>query len=268
MRKRNFACVSILWACVSILWVTASAVALLGDVGAKKVVDDRPSIHAVYGIPDKYDVLVRRIGYVLGYSNTHRQPLWVQYQLTRDKVMLKTIKRTNDFRPDQQLSMTAVPFDYTATGYDKGHMAPAADMSWNPQAMHDSFFMSNMSPQKPECNHMVWRELEEWTRTVASNECVITVVTGPIFTNRIHYAIGENCVIVPDAYYKILFDETPPQKMIGFVLPNSGSKDPFKTFACPVKDIERITKLLFFPDLKDEKLVELKDICNKEDWGL
>ena len=57
--------------------------------------------------------------------------------------------------------------DYTKSGYDRGHMAPAADMKWNKQAMEESFYMSNICPQNPNLNRGDWNDLEEKSRQMA-----------------------------------------------------------------------------------------------------
>ena len=68
--------------------------------------------------------------------------------------------------------------DYTRSGYDKGHMAPAADMKWSPEAMKESFYFSNMCPQHPQLNRRGWKNLEEKIRNwaIADSAIIITDV--------------------------------------------------------------------------------------------
>lgn len=120
------------------------------------------------------------------------------------------IRRSNDFRADPLVpSGSATPEDYKHSGYDKGHMAPAADMGWSEITMSESFYMSNMSPQDPMCNRKVWADIENSTREFAKREGSTFIITGPIFsTNEVKKTIGtQNKVTVPDAYYKIIYAE-------------------------------------------------------------
>lgn len=72
-----------------------------------------------------------------------------------------TLDRTDNFRADRSISTeSAALSDYRGSGYDRGHLAPAADMKWAPAAMSESFLMSNMSPQDPGFNRGIWKKLE------------------------------------------------------------------------------------------------------------
>ena len=102
-------------------------------------------------------VVIRYAGFALKYNEEYEQAEWVAYQLTDDEVQ-GTIERTNNFRADQNITTgSAALADYKGSGYDRGHLAPAADMRWSHNAMSDSFFMSNMSPQLPGFNRGVWK---------------------------------------------------------------------------------------------------------------
>ena len=106
-----------------------------------------------FGIPGKADTIIDRPGYALGYIEYHEQPAWVIYIMTKAEAATKVAKRTNKFRTDPEIPTgSATTGDYRRSGYDRGHLAPAADMAFSWQTMADSFFMSNMSPQKPAFN--------------------------------------------------------------------------------------------------------------------
>ena len=167
-----------------------------------------------YGIPGKADTIIERPGYALGYIEYHEQPAWVIYIMTKAEAATKVAKRTNKFRTDPEIPTgSATTGDYRRSGYDRGHLAPAADMAFSWQTMADSFFMSNMSPQKPAFNRGIWKDLEALVRGFAITERKIVVVTGPILPKKKTVTIGTNQVTVPTHYYKVIFDLTPPQKM-------------------------------------------------------
>ena len=168
-----------------------------------------------FGVPGKADTIIERPGYALGYIEYHEQPAWVIYIMTKAEATTKRAKRTNKFRADPQIpTESATLADYRRSGYDRGHLAPAADMAFSGQTMADSFFMSNMSPQKPAFNRGIWKDLEALVRYFAITERKIVVVTEPILPKEKTVTIGANQVTVPTHYYKVIFDLTPPQKMI------------------------------------------------------
>ena len=220
-----------------------------------------------FGIPGKADTIIDRPGYALGYSEYHEQATWVIYIMTREEATTKEAQRTNKFRSDPQIPTgSATPGDYRRSGYDRGHLASAADMAFSGQTMADSFFMSNMSPQKPAFNRGIWKELEALVRYFAITERKIVVVTGPILPKKKSVTIGTNQVTVPTHYYKVIFDLTPPQKMIGFILPNEGSDEPLATFAVTVDAVEKVTGLNFFSKVPKEEQERLERTISPKAW--
>ena len=221
-----------------------------------------------YGIPGKCDVMLERDGYSVGYSTNWKQAVWVSYRLTRDEVMSNEVERGSFFARDRELEVGySTPQDYANSGYDKGHLAPAADMMWADKAMKDSFLMSNVSPQAPSFNRGIWSSLEQWCREKAKKETNIVIVTGPIVTtNDLKNTIGRNRVVIPSAFYKVIYDETPPCKMIGFIMPNKGTKDALSAFVVTVNCVEGVTLLDFFNELPDELEEKLEVTSDFDSW--
>lgn len=221
-----------------------------------------------FGIPGKADCIVDREGFALGYIEYHEQPAWVIYKLTQTEVQAKVAKRTNRFREDPEIPTgSATNADYRKSGYDRGHLAPAADMAFSVQTMADSFFFSNMSPQVPAFNRGIWKRLEEQVRKFALQEGEIMVVTGPVLPKEKSITIGNNKVTVPDRYYKVVYDLTPPQKMIGFIIPNSGSTRPLQDFAVTVDAIEKETGLDFFSLVSRQEQDRLESTITLDAWS-
>ena len=218
------------------------------------------------GVPGRCDQLVDREGFALGYSELHEQPLWVSYRLTVDEVRLTSARRCGGFSADESIETgSAESCDYVRSGYDRGHMAPAADMRYSMVAMRNSFRMSNISPQLPELNRGSWAKLEKWVRDMAVEEGSIVITTGPIFDSD-PQRIGFNGVAVPVAFYKVVYDETPPCKMIGFVMSNMVDSVSVEDSACSVDYVEALTGLDFFSNLPDEEQWMLQSRCALEDW--
>ncbi|ADK81084.1 DNA/RNA non-specific endonuclease [Sediminispirochaeta smaragdinae] len=150
--------------------------------------------------------IVHHTGYSLLYSEENEQAVWVAYVLTAEEVA-GNFDRNDNFRADSDIvTGSASLSDYKGSGYDRGHLAPAADLKWSRASMNDSFYLSNMSPQAPGFNRGVWKKLEEWVREEATAERAVCVVTGPILTDGPYETIGGNGVTVPKRYYKVLLD--------------------------------------------------------------
>lgn len=198
------------------------------------------------------DQVITHTGFTLHYYETHEQASWVAYQLTNEKTR-RLYERTDRFLPDPKVSTaTATDSDYRGSGYDRGHLAPAADMGWSANSMAESFYFSNISPQKPDFNRGIWKKLEELVRIWAIEYDSIYVVTGPVLTEGLK-SIGPNQVSVPKYFYKVILDYTEPDvKGIGFILPNEGSALPLQTFAVTIDSVQKITGIDFFHQLPDE----------------
>ena len=126
--------------------------------------------------------------------------------------------------------------------------------------------MSNMSPQAPQFNRGIWNKLEKQVRHFATREKRIVVVTGPILPAEKTVTIGASRVTVPEYYYKVIYDTTPPEKMIGFVLPNKGSSVDLRTFAVTVDRVEKLTGLDFFSEVPQPKQEKLEQTITVESW--
>jgi len=206
--------------------------------------------------------IITHTGYSFLYNESHEQASWVAYELTKEETN-KLYDRTDNFMPDPLVTTgTANDGDYSGSGYDRGHLAPAADMGWSSTSMVESFYYSNMSPQLPGFNRGIWKKLEGLARTWAVEYNAIDIVTGPVLTSGLT-TIGADGVSVPKYYYKVILDYTEPElKGIGFILPNASSSEPLQSFAVTIDSVEKFTGINFYPSLPDdqEKTIE-KTLC-------
>lgn len=218
------------------------------------VVDDQE-----FYLPETSDCeVIQHHYYALCYSEAHEQAQWVAYILTRERVEMRRLERPDRFERDTAVTTGSAHWlDYRGSGYDRGHLAPAADMAFDPIANEESFLMSNISPQVRGFNAGIWRELEELTRDWAKANKKLYVVTGPVLERPIE-RIGKNGVSVPKAFYKVLLDlSEPEQKGIGFLIPNAVSDKPLSEYACSIDSLESVLGLDMFPSLMTEKIERL-----------
>jgi endonuclease G len=147
-------------------------------------------------------------GFAVLHSGVSRTPLFVAERLSRSRLASgKGQQRTNRFFADARLPRAerAELDDYKSSGYDRGHMAPAAD-SANPDGMAQSFSLANMAPQAPENNRKAWAGIEKATRKYVERAAGdVYVISGPVFTLA-HDTIGANRVWVPRHFFKLVYD--------------------------------------------------------------
>ena len=208
------------------------------------------------------DTVIVHAAFSLMYSEKNEQASWVAYQLLQSNSGLKQA-RSNRFLVDPIVKTgSATTQDYLKSGYDRGHLAPAADFGWSVEAMNESFYYSNMSPQLPGFNRGIWKKLETQVRNWASLDSCIYVVTGPILNDSLK-KIGPNGVSVPRYYYKVILDfYSKSPKGIGFILPNESSSASLLDFAIPIGEVEKITGINFFPSLNQKQVHELEQqVC-------
>ena len=200
--------------------------------------------------------IVRHKHFALSYHEEFELPEWVAFELTAQRLKMPWVKRTDDYRPDHKVSTgSADPDDYRRSGYDRGHLAAAADMAFSAVAMSETFFMSNMSPQRRGFNGGIWRELEELNRDWAKRFHHLYVVTGPVLAEQPEAWIGKNRVAVPRAFYRVILDLREPEKKgIAFVVPNEVTEERLETFATSIDKVEALTGLDFFPALMPPEL--------------
>jgi len=200
------------------------------------------------------DEIVRHDGYTLRFRDEYKLADWVAYPLLENEITGDAERKNEQFQPDPAVPTgSAVPSDYTRSGYDRGHLAPAGDFKYSQRMMKQTFFMSNISPQVPEFNRGIWKELEEQVRTWAVRDKGLYVITGPVLRRGLPTIGRQNQVAVPDYFYKvILYCNNPDIRMIGFLMKNEGSEKSLKQFVVSVDEIERQTGIDFFPKIPDD----------------
>jgi endonuclease G, mitochondrial len=210
--------------------------------------------------------IIKHTVYTLSYNEKHEQANWVAYYLSKDRTN-KAVERGNKFMIDPKVKTgSATDADYQNSGYDRGHLAPAADMGWSETTMKESFYFSNMSPQEPSFNRGIWKKLEELVRTWAIEYNLIYVATGPVLEDNLN-TIGENKVSVPKYYYKVILDyHSEKPKGIGFILPNKAYNADLQTVAISIDSVQKVTSIDFFHLLPDEIEHKIEETICAECW--
>lgn len=231
----------------------------------------------LYGLPkiSGEGMLINHSAMSMFYEEKYGQSSWVVHMILPD-IRNGVQTRTNDFRKDSMvINGTPGKEDYYNTGYDRGHLAASADFRWSKRALSESYYYSNMSPQKPEFNRGKWSQLEDFIRqyVIEYNEPVF-VVTGGVLTDSLKIIGKEKKISVPKYYYKIVADlNSNYKKAIGFIMLNGTNTKPIISYSVTIDSIEKVTGIDFFASLPDslenriEKMNNIDLWLNKEQAG-
>ena len=184
-------------------------------------------------------------------------PNVVAWELTRNET--QGAEKRSGFATDPNVEGCADTRDYTGSGYDRGHMAPAADMKFSPEAMSQCFLMTNIAPQSHSLNSGAWKKLEEKCRAWARIDSAIIIICGPVLNPEPTEFIGKNQVAVPNAFFKVILSPfANPPRAIGFIMPNARVAGGLQATAVSVDSVEAATGLDFFSALPDslENIIE------------
>jgi len=203
--------------------------------------------------------IIQRDGYTLAYNGQTRNAHWVYHKLTQEGLDRQLSRADCEFKEDPNLpeQIRAGKIDYQQSGFDRGHLCPAADCPTQ-YALENSFFLSNISPQTPAFNRGYWKMVEQHVRELTKQYKTVHVFSGPLFLSNkgrdgkkyVKYeVIGPHNVAVPTHFFMLLYVETQAGKLLtkGYIVPNKSidSKVPLKKYAASVDEIERASGVLF-----------------------
>ena len=217
------------------------------------------------------DNIINHTGFTLSYNDKTNCPNWVAWQLTAEEVATLAAQRSNDFRGDPEVARShrVETYDYKNSGYDRGHMCPAADMKWDATAMSDCFYMSNICPQEPTLNQRWWEHVESACRRWAEREGCVYVCCGPLYKKsvRVRYIGQQVRVRVPDGFFKVVLSlRRGAEKAIGFIYSNTEERQTMADAASAVDEVEALTGYDFFAQVPDTLESRLEQTYNLTDW--
>lgn len=213
-------------------------------------------------------IFIRHKAFYSAYSAEHKQPYWVAHIVPKD-ILYGSYTKNNGFAIDSLYLKTADSTDYLQSGYDRGHMAPAADFKWHKEAIKESFFYTNVAPQVPEFNRGAWAKVETLVRELAIEASEVYVITGPVLHKKLpNLQQGSYQVSIPKLFYKIIYDIYPPEyKAMAFLLPNQKNIEDIQQYIVSVDSIETLTGIDFMNILTDSIENKIEQNSNLKDWG-
>lgn len=217
---------------------------------------------------DSDALIVVHPGFTLRFNVQHSLSDWVAYELTAEEALSQTATRTDSFKPDPYLpGLTATDSAYRGSGYDRGHLAPAADMKFSKEAMAASFYFSNIAPQKPLLNRRIWAALEALVRSWAIDYGSVYIATGPLLNTETLPRLSGTNVSIPTHFYKcILVRSESSVQAIAFIIPNEQAVLELSAYAISIDAAEEITGLDFYASLPDEIELLVEESFQLDKW--
>lgn len=236
---------------------------------ARKQPEKIYKIEEVISAPGVTEQIIEHTGFTVSYNENLLLPNWVAYELTPEEAAAEDVSRTDFFQRDPKVKgASAEDDDYRGSGYDRGHMAAAADMKWSEKAMEESFYFSNICPQNQKLNSGRWLELEQKCRYWAKKyKTSVYIVCGPIFVRPQAKYIGRNEILVPDAFFKVVAQQRDGRWVAAaFIMPNVDLSLELEQLAKPIVGLEQITGMKFLRNLPQQDLDAVYATVRAEDW--
>ena len=200
----------------------------------------------------------------LEYDLDKKHARWVAFKFYNTTGQTTVDRSDEPFAADPSVdaSYQRVQADFGRKGYDRGHLCASADRLYSQTANEQTFYYTNMSPQKNSFNTGIWRDLEAvvqtWGRSNTFRD-TLYVVKGASIDRKEHvwtYIDGDETKPVPKYYFMAILNKKGERfKAIAFWLDQSksyGSNEKLSNYAITVDELEENTGIDFFHNLNDE----------------
>lgn len=244
----------------------------INEVKTKKKSKDPTNNIMKYGYPS-HENIIKRKEYVLSYDYRLRQASWVMERLTNYQIQnsIESTDRTQcNFREDDEIPVMfrTNPSDYRMSGFDRGHLAAAANHSFNQDCLCETFFLSNVSPQIGKSfNGDIWEKLERYVRSLTKIYKVVYVCTGPLFLPTMndngelyvnYKIIGSNQIAVPTHFFKVILGITNNEEyeVQSYIIANNdqNKEQSIFNYLVSIEEVELQSGLLFFQKIPRNQL--------------
>ena len=210
------------------------------------------------------------------YDKSKKHSRWIAFRFD-NQTRLQEATRSDEFIPDPSLDMEyqRTQVDFGKKGYDRGHLCASADRLYQQEANDQTFYYTNMSPQRNNFNTGVWLALEgqvqSWGRSCTASDTLYVVKGGTIDKEeQVKEYIGDDrSKPVPKYYYMaLLFKKGDSFKAIAFWMEHSDTPKSTKLvdYALSIDELEEKTGIDFFPSLNDNLENALEATYSTKAW--
>lgn len=197
------------------------------------------------------------------YDKSKKHSRWIAFRFDNMTKQQNVIRSDEPFDVDPSVSSEyqRVQADFGRQGYDRGHLCASADRLYSREVNEQTFYYTNMSPQKKEFNRVIWATLEgavqKWGRSCTASDTMYVVKGGTIDKEEqiIKYINNDRSKPVPKYYYMaVLFKKAESFKAIAFWLEHTDKPKSTKLvdYALSIDELEEKTGIDFFPALNDK----------------
>ena len=260
------------WLLIAIIITAVAAVAFMPPAHGKAeyvdVPQDSSSLEYVVIPGNIPNTMLAYEGFTVGFNADKHQPNFVVWTLDPQETDGENVRKNSQFQADPNVDGCATLEDYKGSGFDRGHMAPAADMKWSKKAMDDCHYLTNMCPQDNSLNSGAWKTIEDNSRKWALKYGPLVIVCGPVLSDRMSRSIGDTPVPVPERFFKvILAPQANPPMGIGFIMPNTKVEGGAQATVVSIDQVEEITGFDFFSHLPDDIEAEVESQAKLRMWN-
>ncbi len=210
--------------------------------------------------------IVRHRYYTLSYSEPYEQAEWVAYKLEKEHLTYDDRRRPYFIEDPLVKSKSADWKNYRGSGYDRGHLCPAGDRRFSEFAFNETFYTSNIVPQRKDFNAGIWNRLEQQVRQWCKAYGDIYVITGGVLEHNLP-EIGNEGVDVPNKFFKVVFRSNNGNiSSLAFLIPHKETQKPLKDFLVSIDELEAETGLDFFYEVDSVEQGRIESSNESKNW--
>ena len=204
--------------------------------------------------------------FTLSYHERFEQAEWVAYTLKPEHLTYDDRERPYFIEDPKVPTKSADWKNYRRSGFDRGHLCPAGDRRFSEYAYNQTFYTSNISPQRKNFNAGIWNRLEKQVRNWCKQYGTLHVAVGGVLESGLE-EIGDEDVAVPERYYKIIYrGSVEDMEVIAFMIPHYESQRPLQDFMVSVDEVEAATGIDFLSGLPDTLENKLEAQAKTKAW--
>jgi endonuclease G len=196
----------------------------------------------------------QRADFTFEYCEKYELPYYVRYVINKEDIFGDGDRKSSRWKADKGVaSKTAQDKDYVRSGYDRGHLKPAACSKTSQFHMNQSHLFSNCTPQDPKFNRVGWRLIEKKVRHIVGDgiQDSIIVYTGPVLKGITKYIGSVNKIGVPKYHFKaILYGDS--TKAYAYLCPNKPLYKPYSQYIVSIDSLEKVIGYDLYVGLKEE----------------
>lgn len=214
-----------------------------------------------------YQTIITHSYYTIGYFEKYRIPLWTYYEDTKEQMLQCLLDRKGSFHKDPLTDLMQADKDDYAMPFEKGHLVPCEPMTFNGEAMKETFYYTNCVPQYEKVNSGRWRTLEKLVNNWTIDNLSLMIFTGNVVTENSPRR-GPHEVVIPDYCFKIILDyQLPEIKALAFLVPNKDEKlTAVQDYVKTIDELEALTGFDFFADLPLDQQAKFESVSDPAKW--